>query len=146
MTLVYPIASNARSALDASRFARTREEAREATGEDMHLVSEWLRPDPAERDAVWTKAQGGLAQGYVQFYEGANGEPVIALTFWRERQEVSAPAPDPAPVAPPAREDHTDDLYFTKSAVKSRRPRRPADVNQMDLFDTSPKGRLPSDD
>jgi hypothetical protein len=146
MTIVYPIASDARGALDAGRFARTREEACSAAGADMTLVSEWLRPGPTERETVLAKAQGGLARGYVQFYEGPDGEPVIALTFWRERREAPAPPLDPLPVAPSVSEDHTDDLYFAKPAVKSRRPRRPADVNQMDLFDTSSRVRGSADD
>ncbi|MBU6318283.1 MAG: hypothetical protein KGS00_01400 [Alphaproteobacteria bacterium] len=146
MTLIYPIASDARGALDASRFARTREEARAATGEDMKLVSEWLRPDATEREAVWTKAQTGLARGYVQFYEGASGEPVIALTFWREHQKAAALPIEALQVPASVPEDHTDDLYFAKPSVKSRRPRRPADVNQMDLFDSSSRDRGASED
>jgi hypothetical protein len=138
MTLIYPIANDAREALEGARFARTREEARLEAGSDVELVSQWLRPEPAEREACLARAQAELSRGFVQFYEGMTGEAVIALTFWRPKgAEDAALATGGESAPPPIAEDHTDDLYFAKPATKARRRKRPVDLNQMDLFESS---------
>jgi hypothetical protein len=142
MPLQYPIAKTARAALDAEGGARTVAEARELAGAPVTLVSEWLRPQPAEREEIEGKAQAGVARGFVQFYEDAKGKPVIAVSFWKptsgvktkapkgkkaKAEEAEAKAPDPA-------EDHTDDLYFAKPGAKTKRKKKAADPNQLDLF------------
>jgi hypothetical protein len=136
MPLQFPIAPTARAALDAEGGARTVAEARELARGPVTLVSEWLRPQPAEREAVQGKAEAGIARGFVQLYEDAKGRPVIAVTFWKPAGNVKtrkAKAGETA-AAKKAAEDHTDDLYFTKPASKSKKRKRTADPNQLDLF------------
>ena len=140
MPLQFPIASNARAALDAEGGARTIAEARELARGPVTLVSEWLRPKPTEREDVQGRAEAGVARGFVQFYEDAKGQSVIAVTFWKpqggakaktKRAETIAPAAV-ADTAPP--HDDTDDLYFTRPDAKKKKRNRAADPNQLDLF------------
>ncbi len=137
MPLQFPIASTARAALDAEGGARTVAEARELANGPVQLVSEWLRPQPAEREEVQGKAETGIARGFVQLYEDAKGRPVIAVTFWKPegglKTRPKRAAPADVPQAKPS-DDHTDDLYFAKRGAKSKKRRRTADPNQMDLF------------
>ncbi|HVY87558.1 MAG TPA: hypothetical protein VG942_01725 [Hyphomonadaceae bacterium] len=139
MPLQFPIASTARAALDTEGGARTVAEARELAGGPVTLVSEWLRPQAAEREDVQGKAEAGIARGFVQLYEDAKGRPVIAVTFWKPtagvktRVKKTKAQPDAvAPVAPG--EDHTDDLYFQKPGARTKKRKRAADPNQLDLF------------
>ena len=83
MPLQYPIASTARAALDTEGGARTVAEARELARGPVQLVSEWLRPQAAEREEVQGKAEAGIARGFVQLYEDTKGRPVISVTFWK---------------------------------------------------------------
>lgn len=144
MPLSFPISPSARTALDEEKAARTIAEARELSGGPVTLVSEWLRPTPAEREELQGKADAGVARGFVQLDEDAKGWPVIAVTFWKP-QLAEAPAkaaktggrkgkakadPDAVPVG----EDHTDDLYFSKPGSRARKRRRSGDPNQLDLF------------
>ncbi len=136
MPLLYPIASNAREALDAETGARTIAEARELAKGQVALVTDWLRPEPAERETMQGKAEASIARGFVQIYEDAKGRPVIAVTFWKPGgvaqapvRTAKAPVQEPAPV-----EDHTDDLYFTKASAKGKRRKKAADPDQLDLF------------
>lgn len=142
MPLQFPIATTARAALDAEGGARTVAEARELARGPVTLVSEWLRPKPAEREDVQGKAEAGVARGFVQLYEDAKGSPVIAVTFWKPqgsktktkktKTESAADAASGSEVEAPA-QDHTDDLYFTKPGARKKR-KRTADPNQLDLF------------
>jgi hypothetical protein len=143
MPLQFPIAPTARAALDAEGGARTVAEARERAGGPVTLVSDWLRPQPAEREDVQGKAEAGIARGFVQLYEDAKGQPVIAVTYWKPTTNVKTKAKKPkagqpprvaAPKPQPPGEDHTDDLYFDKSASRARRRKRATDPNQLDLF------------
>ena len=83
MPLHYPIAATAREALDAEQGARTISEARELAKAPVTLVSDWLRPQPAEQDAVRAKAEAGVSRGFVQLYEDAKGRLVIAVAYWK---------------------------------------------------------------
>ncbi len=144
MPLLFPIAKDARSALDSDDGARTAAEAGEKAGGPVTLVSEWLRPTPAEREQLQARAEAGAARGFVQLYEDAKGRPVLAVTFWKRR---AAAADKPAPPRAPA-DDHTDDLYFTKKSSKTRRKRSGSDPNQLELFAApaaSPEGPSDSD-
>lgn len=143
MPLQYPIASNARDALDAEGGARTVGEARELAKGPVTLVIDWVRPQPAEREAVQAKAEAGVARGFVQLYEDSKGQPVIAVSYWKpdraggakpKKAKAKAEKP-PAPL-----EDHTDDLYFTKPGVKAKRKSREPNPNQLDLFGPDQKG------
>lgn len=143
MPLSFPIASSARAALDAEQAVRTLMEARELAGAPVTLVSEWLRPTPAEREEIQGKADVGVARGFVQLYEDAKGRPVIAVTFWKPRRAEPAPAKGAAKAgrrggakadAAPPGEDHTDDLYFARPGSRTKKRRRGADPNQLDLF------------
>ncbi len=144
MPLQYPIASTARAALDAEGGARTIAEARELARGPVTLVSEWLRPAPAEREEIQGKAQAASARGFVQFYEDAKGRPVIAVSFWkpasgvkpktRKGKGAARTEEAEAPAAPSLADDHTDDLYFAKAGSKAKRRKKAADPNQLDLF------------
>ncbi|MDP3737250.1 MAG: hypothetical protein Q8R02_07665 [Hyphomonadaceae bacterium] len=136
MPLQFPIASTARAALDAEGGARTVAEARELARGPVQLVSEWLRPQPAEREAVQGKAEAGIARGFVQLYEDTKGRPVISVTFWKPEGGVKTKGKKAAKgeKAAKAAEDDTDDLYFTKPETKAKKKKRAADPNQLDLF------------
>lgn len=143
MPLHYPIAANAREALDSERGARAIAEARELANAPVSLVTDWLRPQPAERELVQGKAEAGISRGFVQLYEDAKGRPVIAVTYWKpeaaaktKTRKTKAKPETPAPV-----EDHTDDLYFNKRgpAAPKKRKRAP-DPNQLDLFGPDQQG------
>ena len=143
MPLLFPIAANARAALDAELGARTIAEARELAKGPVTLVTDWLRPQPSERTDVQGKAEAGIGRGFVQIYEDAKGNPVIAVSFWKPdgspgkvRARKSKASPEGA--KPP--EDHTDDLYFTKPGARSKKKRKAADPDQLDLFGPDQKG------
>lgn len=149
MPLLYPIAPNARAALDAEGGARTIAEAREISGGQVELISDWLRPQPDERQDVQGKAESGIARGFVQIYEDAKGRPVIAVTFWKPvtaaKTKVKKPKAEKVEKAGPV-EDHTDDLYFDKPGAKAKRAaaakrgKKPRDPNQLDLFGPDQQG------
>lgn len=144
MPLQYPLAANARAALDSEIGARTIAEARELAGGPVELVSDFVRPAPAEREAVQARAESGIARGFVQLYEDAKGNPVIAVSYWKlvsaRKAKAELPPPEKAPA--PA-DDHTDDLYFNKPGAKAaaaaRRRKKLPDPNQFDLFDDGPE-------
>lgn len=135
MPLTYPIATSAKTALAAKAHARSQAEAKREIGGDVKLVSDWLRPTPAEYKKIADKIDTGLRDGFVQVYEAKGGKPVIAVTYWKRqaaKKSKSAKGKNPK-----AAEDHTDDLYFAKAKKPrpaSRRPRRAVDPRQMDLF------------
>lgn len=142
MPLLYPLAPNARAALEAEGGARTVAEARELAKGPVELVSEWLRPKPAEREAVQGRAEAGVARGFVQLYEDAKGQPVLAVSFWKPVSGAKPKAKKPAPEKPAApAEDHTDDLYFEKKkGARASRKKKAADPNQLDLFGPDQQG------
>ncbi len=148
MPLLFPIAANPRDALDAEpdAGARTIAEARELAKGPVALVSDWLRPSPAEAVEIQRKADAGISRGFVQVYEDAKGRPVIAVTYWKPGAEKVAPAPrtrpEPESVTP---EDHTDDLYFTKADAKAKRKRKAIDPNQLDMFGLGQKNATDAD-
>lgn len=140
MPLLYPIAPNAREALNAEGGARTIAEARELAGAQVELISDWLRPQPAEREEVQGKAEAGIARGFVQVYEDAKGNPVIAVTFWKPVSAAKKPKKaKPEKPAKPA-DDYTNDLYFEKKKGGSKRKKKMRDVNQLDLFGPDQQG------
>lgn len=144
MPLLYPIAPNARAALDTELGARTVAEARELAKGPVEFVSDWLRPQPAEREEVQGRAEAGVSRGFVQLYEDAKGNPVIAVSFWKPVGNVKAKpkkakAEKPAAPAEPA-EDYTDDLYFEKKKGGSKRKKKANDPNQLDLFGPDQQG------
>ena len=142
MPLHYPIAANAREALDSERGARTAAEAREVAQAPVTLVSDWLRPQPAEREEIQGKADAGVSRGFVQLYEDAKGRLVIAVSYWKPETAVKTKArkakvkPEPAEPA----EDHTDDLYFKKRGMAQKKRKRSPDPNQLDLFGPDQQG------
>jgi hypothetical protein len=143
MPLHYPLAPNARAALDSEVGARTIAEARELASGPVELVSDFLRPAPADREHVQARAEACISRGFVQLYEDAKGNPVIAVSYWKPVTGVR-PKPRKPPVEALAKpsEDHTDDLYFNKPGARdaasaaARRRKRIPDPNQMDLFST----------
>ena len=147
MPLQYPIAANALEALDADTGARTVGEARELAKRPVTLVIDWVRPLPAEREAMQAKADAGVARGFVQLYEDAKGQPVIAVSYWKpdradgvKPRKARGKAEKPSPPAPDPAEDHTDDLYFTKPGMKVKRKSKGRDPNQLDLFGPDQNG------
>lgn len=142
MPLLYPIAANAREALETERGARTIAEARELANGPVTLVSDWLRPQPTEREAIQGKAEAGISRGFVQLYEDAKGHLVIAVAYWKLDAAVKAKTrkikakPEPAQPA----EDHTDDLYFRRRGVAPKKRKRSPDPNQLDLFGPDQQG------
>src|SRR5262245_65280137 len=122
MPLLFPIASTARAALDAEGGARTVAEARELARGPVTLVSEWLRPQPAEREEMQGKAEAAIARGFVQLYEDSKGRPVFAVSFWKPAGNVKTKKAKTReePEQKKPTEDHTDDLYFTKPAAKAK--------------------------
>ena len=51
MSLIYPVANDARAALTGPQGeARTKAEAREIAGGEVTLETDWLKPDPDEAD------------------------------------------------------------------------------------------------
>lgn len=138
MPLLYPIAPNARAALDTELGARTVAEARELAKGPVEFVSDWLRPQPAEREDVQGKAESGVSRGFVQLYEDVKGNPVIAVSFWKPVGNVKTKAKKPK--AGKTGEDHTDDLYFEKKKGSSKRRKKSRDPNQLDLFGPDQQG------
>ena len=141
MPLHYPLAPNARAALDTEIGARTIAEARELANGPVELVAEFLRPGPADRAHVQSRAEACISRGFVQLYEDAKGNPVIAVSYWKPVTGTRPkPKPPKAEAPAPKAEDHTDDLYFNKPGARdaasaaARRRKRIPDPNQMDLF------------
>lgn len=132
MPLQFPIAPSARAALDTEGGARTVAEARELASGPVTLVSEWLRPQASEREEIEGKAEAGVARGFVQLYEDSKGRPVIAVTFWKPQGGAKAKTKKAKPKT--GVEDDTDDLYFAKPGSRTKRRKRTADPNQLDLF------------
>lgn len=138
MSHLFPLALAGRDALvGAEHAARSKADAeRLCTLADRHvggLETEWLTLTPAELAEVETEAEAGVSAGFVQRYENADGAAVLAITYWR-----IVPTGNPSELAQelppePARQDHTDDLYFRQGRTKKRR-RKKVDPNQMDLF------------
>jgi hypothetical protein len=84
MTLQYPIADSARLALlDPCPMAGSEMTARQAAGGPVNLALEWVRPNTEEASLFEEAAQAALASGFVQVYQDARGQPVLAVTFWR---------------------------------------------------------------
>jgi len=142
MPLLFPIAPSPREALETEGGARTIAEARELVNGPVALVTDWLRPQPGEREALQGKADAGVARGFVQLYEDAKGQLVLAVSYWRPGAEPAPPLAPPRAAAPQAAEpaeDHTDDLYFAKPGARGKRKRKAGDPNQMDLFGAGPR-------
>lgn len=146
MPLTYPLAETARAALESQTSARTLGEARDKAGASVSLVCDWWRPSQSEREALQTEIDAGVTAGFLQIYEDSQGQPVLAVTFWRQGAARPASTPQRAPAEPGAAQagaqpiapaDTVDDLYFEKSPasrrVKARRRSR-LDPNQLDLF------------
>ncbi len=151
MTLQYPLAPNARAALDSEVTARTIAEARELNNGPVELIADFVRPTPAEREEMQAKADRGIACGFVQLYEDAKGNPVIAVSYWKPSTGKPRAKPVPAPRPPAPAEDHTDDLYFNKPGAKeaaaAKKRKKLPDPNQLDLFggDAPRPARVKSD-
>jgi hypothetical protein len=129
MPLLFPIAADARAALEAEPVARIQVEAAERAGAPVSLVSDWLRPAPAEVAALQPLLDRGAASGFVQVYEDDRGRPVIAVTYWKPRRA----APDPV-AASPAIPSLVETVAEPVRTARRRRRHRTADSRQLDLF------------
>ena len=131
MSHSYPLAATALDALSAdAKVARTRYEA-EAAADGLvvsSLETEWLTPSADDLASVLEQAAQSPAHGFVQNYEDAAGNTVLAVTYWK-LAKTKAKKPKRA-LRPEG--DHTDDLYF-KRAPKKRKG-KPVDPNQLDMF------------
>lgn len=145
MSHVFPIATRLEDALKPGvKTARTRSEAEALAAEykvEM-LSTDWMNVTEEEA-AAYLAAQAGEdgPHGHLQKYEDSEGNPVLAVTWWKLVDPSAAKAKPvarkkkPATEKPPV-EDHTDDLYFRSGRTKPRR-KRYIDPRQMDLFKTS---------
>ncbi len=143
MGLAYPLATDARAALDADddRFFQTLGEARIKGGERVVLATQWLKPEPDQVDALRDKADAHLGRGFVQIYENADGETVLAVSYWKELTEdqAEAVASESARRKAEAAVEHTTDTYFTKPEERRKRfgkgkTRPRLDPRQLDFF------------
>lgn len=143
MSHTYPLAPTAEAALQPDTAAvRTRREA-DTLGEELGLEivaleTDWLEVSESEADEIIRRADAAVGQGFVQRYEDEAGRPVLAVTYWKTvgvaaGRQAKGQTP-PAVAEPPAREDHTDDLYFRGGRTKRRRRKVQADPRQLDLF------------
>ena len=139
MSHAYPLGKTARDALkNAKLAARTRYEA-EDLAEDVAisaLETEWLPPAAKALAKILDQAEANPGHGFVQHYEDASGNKVLAITYWKLSKAAKKPKPKPAPIKPkePQDDDHTDDLYFKSGRTKKSRRKRFVAPNQMDLF------------
>ena len=139
MSHAYPLGKTARDALKhAKAAARTRYEA-EDLAEDVAIAAletEWLTPAAKDLAKILEQAEANPGHGFVQHYEDAQGNTVLAVTYWKLAKTPKKPKPKPKPIATskPDDEDHTDDLYFKSGRTKKARRKRFVDPNQMDLF------------
>lgn len=139
MSHAYPIGKTARDALkNAQAAARTRYEAEDLAGgfAIKALETEWITPSAKDLPKMLEQAEANPGHGFVQNYEDADGNPVLAITFWKLAKTQKPPKPAPKPIAAPddSADDHTDDLYFKSGRTKKSRRKRFVDPNQMDLF------------
>lgn len=135
MSHTYPIATTAKAALEAQgEPARTRYEAEAlAAGQAIAaLETEWLTPASADVARMLELVKANPAHGFVQNYEDAKGNTVLAVTYWKLAKPSKA-KPKPPP-KPKAEEDHTDDLYFRSGRTKKAKRKRFVDPNQLDMF------------
>lgn len=142
MSHTYPIARSAKAALKSDGpVARTRYEA-EALAEDQIVASletEWLTPATTDLDEILDQVASNPAHGFVQNYEDAKGNTVLAVTYWKLAKPSKA-KPKPPP-KPKSQEDHTDDLYFRSGRTKKSKRKKLVDPNQMDMFGTPEGGQ-----
>lgn len=139
MSHAYPIGKTARDALkNAQAAARTRYEAEDLVDDVAisALETEWLTPSAKDLPKVLEQADANPGHGFVQHYEDADGNTVLAVTYWKLAKASKKPKPKPEPIKSPAteEEDHTDDLYFKSGRTKKAGRKRFVDPNQMDLF------------
>lgn len=135
MSHTYPLAQTAHEAVaSADKVARTRHEAEMAAGGQgvASLQTEWLTPSAEDLPALLERASEGPASGFLQHYEDASGNTVLAVTYWKLAATKKASKPKPAPPKPAA-PDHTDDLYFRHDRARKRKAKK-VDQNQLDLF------------
>ncbi|MBR9834376.1 MAG: hypothetical protein GYB42_04140 [Alphaproteobacteria bacterium] len=141
MSHAYPIARTARTAITKAEHAarsRAQVEALDLKGILQGLETEWLTPASRDVARLLEQAEAGPGEGFLQHYEDAKGNTVLAVTYWKmvsRTPKLADKAPDDAPTtAQTAGDDHTDDLYFRHRGSK-RRKSRPADPNQLDMFE-----------
>lgn len=143
MSHLYPLAISAKDALNTpDHAALTRFEAQNLAGLTplIGLVTEWLTMSVQKGAEARAAAETGCGVGFVQYYENAAGEAVLAVTYWQladPNAGLIGPEPDSQdeePVSLPHEDDHTDDLYFRSGRTRKRGPRKAVDPNQMDLF------------
>lgn len=141
MSHAFPLGSTAKDALkNAQAAALTRYEAEDlAEGRAIAaLETEWLTPAADDLDEILKQIDANPGHGFVQNYEDASGNTVLAVTYWKLAKTKKPPKAKPIPKADsvPASADHTDDLYFKSGRTKKSR-KRAMDPNQMDLFNAS---------
>jgi len=135
MSHTYPIAKSAKAALESEGTpARTRYEA-EALAQGhviAALETEWLTPASDDVARIMALIKANPAHGFVQNYEDAKGNTVLAVTYWKlAKPSKSKPKPPPKPEM---KEDHTDDLYFRSGRTKNAKRKRFVDPKQLDMF------------
>ncbi|MFN3212842.1 MAG: hypothetical protein ACE37M_07050 [Henriciella sp.] len=139
MSHAYPLGKTARDALkNAQAAARTRYEAEDLAGDVAiaALETEWLTPSVKDLPKMLEQAEANPGHGFVQNYEDADGNTVLAVTYWKLAKAPKKPKPKPVPPqqTDTPEEDHTDDLYFKSGRTKKSRRKPFVDPNQLDLF------------
>lgn len=136
MSHAYPLARSGRDALTGADLvrARTREEARRACPDGQpppeSLLTEWLTLSAEDAAALEPAIARAVDAGFVQRYEDARSNTVLAVTFW---SLAPAAGQSVTPEEKPGVE-HTDDLYFRNGRTRKRRRPKPADPAQFELF------------
>ena len=151
MSQTYPLGRSALDALaKATLAARTRYEADALAGDKAviaALETEWVTPAADDLDGLLKQADENPAKGFIQHYEDANDNKVLAITYWKlvpaktskaKKQKTKSPT-SPKP-ASEVEVDHTDDLYFKAGRTRQKRRRAKPDPNQMDLFGSPKNG------
>ena len=130
MTHAYPIAKTVEAALAGdSALASTRYEA-EALCEDYEisaLKTEWVTLSEQQKIETASELKASIGQGFVQVYEDANNQTVLAVTFWQIG----------AAVKQKARSQKASTAAAKKAKPKKARVKRKRYINpnQLDLFD-----------
>lgn len=138
MSHAYPISKTARLALTkAESAARTRAEAEQIAAPETiaALETEWLTIKSDELSDLLQGADDGPGHGFLQTYEDASGNRVLAVTYWKLKSKTTPKKPEPVE-APQPKDDHTDDLYF-KHRKSKRRKKVPVNPDQLNLFGSS---------
>ncbi|MEM1389878.1 MAG: hypothetical protein AAGG45_02260 [Pseudomonadota bacterium] len=130
MSHTYPIAKTVQAALSGDGAVASTHYEAEALCESYEIIAlktEWLTLSEQEKVDTASKLEASIAKGFVQVYEDANDQTVLAVTFWQMG----------AAIKQRARTQKTSTSPTKKARPKKARAKRKryVDPNQLDLFD-----------